>query len=126
MKITKENLKSLLENDEKHSYIGLRATLNPVSVGEYTPDSYEWAIEDRGYGKVVYDEAGEPVELNGTSAVALRSHDRDQDIDRALDLINDLYMAAWPGAKMIVIAGKMGEYGEDEQEIVICDAVRIA
>jgi hypothetical protein len=35
-------------------------------------------------------------------------------------------MAAWPGAEIIVIAGKMGEYGDDEQEIVICDAVRIA
>lgn len=126
MKITKENLKKIVENDEAHAYIGLRATLNPVEVGECVPDSWEWAIEERGYGYVVSDEDGDPVVLDGTSAVALRSNDKDQDIDRALDIAMNLYQAAWPGSQLIIIAGKDGQYGDDDNEILIRDAVRIA
>jgi hypothetical protein len=96
---------------EEYEYYGIRwiHDSDPVSVGDSLPNSYRW--EDG-------ESTGE--ELNGTSAIECTA----DDAERGLIQIKDSY--ASKGDQIVLIGGNSREWGEDDGEILIKDAVVLA
>lgn len=110
-----QTIKNIIEQEEYAKY-GLRGMMNNpitnerviISIGDIVDNSYEW-------------EDGEPTqeELNGTSAVEVTA----DTIDNAMELV-DAY--TWNCSQVALIASEYSEYGNDESEIIMKDAIVLA
>ena len=108
-------LNKMSELKSTYSYFGIRADDRLFSVGEYLPNSFNQFDEV---------EPEEWEEINGTCATGFGYiwFDGEQDdvseVEKALR-INSQYI----GDHQYLIAGNSREYGNDEAEIIIQDAV---
>lgn len=93
----------LAKSDKReYEYYGLRMHDGETSIGEILPNSFVWIDGD-------WTEE----ELDGTCAVDLRNQKAEQ-------------LCSTYFGNAIVIAGNSASYGEDDGEIIICDAIRVA
>lgn len=108
-----------------YSYIGIRhlADDESYSIGDYCRNSYDWDYE---YDRSTYG-TDEPVDLGGTCAYNTgimpgwdELHEITDKLEKALALSDCYY------GNIVIIAGDHIEYGNDEGEIIIADAVVIA
>lgn len=114
--MTQKILEALIESNYNYRYYGLRSTNGKYEVGQELHSSVD--SSDDGI------ENGEP-ELDGTCATGFGylafDEDDTEEIEKALE-INSGYKQN----HLYLIAGNDVEYGEDEQEIIISNAVIVA
>lgn len=119
-------LTALEENDYAYTYYGLRTDDNEYSIGDTLPDSL-----DLHECEMEYDDYGHPIQdteeryLDGTSATNIGqlylNVDPTEQVEKAVE-----WQQTYRGKHQYLIAGDEMEYGEDEYEIIIKDAVVIA
>lgn len=113
-------LNALIENGYKYRCYGLRTDDRELSVGDKVGNSHD--LYDNYDPE--YDHYGE--ELDGTSATGFGYlwYDEDdmEEVEKALKIQEHYYR----GAHQYLIAGDDDEYGDDEAEIIIRDAVVVA
>ena len=96
---------------QEFDFYGIRAHRgNAVEVGGVCDESMVW--DD---GECTEDS------LDGTCAMLVREGD---DLDLAIKGVSKMYV--WDNEEIILIAGHYASHGEDDGEIVIRDAVRLA
>lgn len=123
MKITNEianEIKKNYETIKAHNHIGLRGTQEDENyqVGDTTRNSLDWDTEN---------DCSSSDELDGTSSVWVDNNqieDADDLIERIEDAIEKV--EAYAGKQIILIGGDCGDNGEDQDEIIIRDAVVLA
>lgn len=106
------------DNRNEYCYFGLRAmTQNPitgentlVSVNDILAESFDWA-DGESLGR----------ELNGASALAIDLDAEIKDIEKVITAVKKLY--SWSVKQIVVCASMVMEYGEDNNEIIMHNAV---
>lgn len=108
----------------KYYCFGIRTDERELAVGEEVPCSYNWSDD------VDYDDAEQ---LDGTCATDISwmhwtdiEDEMDDIIDavkKALELNNSL---RYPGKHQYLIAGESYDYGNDDDEVIISNAVVVA
>jgi hypothetical protein len=102
-----EEIKQAVENRE-YGYIGIRCEDGvSYNVGDHANESRVWID-----GEATEDTVG------GTSCIGIN---RSDDVDAAMDMIANYF-----GDRLYLVAGDSFEYGEDEGEYIIRDAVVVA
>lgn len=107
-----------------YSYIGIRhlAEDESYSIGDYCRNSYDWDYE---YDRSTYD-TDEPIDLGGTCAYNTKiAAGWDEPDEIAEKLEKALAASSCYIGDVVIIAGDRMEYGNDEGEIIIADAVVI-
>jgi len=104
-----------------YNYIGVRTTADDenYSVGDICRKSYEWDYE---YDCSTYNTEN-PIKLTGTCAAQLII-DEDTTEEYINEKINE-FSNRYVGEQVIIIGGYEAEYGADEDEIIINEAVVI-
>lgn len=108
-----------------YSYIGIRhlAEDEGYSIGDYCRNSYDW---DFDHDCSTYH-TDEPIDLGGTCAYNTKIL---VGWDEPTEIAEKLEKALAPSScyfgDIVIIAGDRMEYGNDEGEIIIADAVVIA
>ena len=109
---------------KKYRVIGIRglASDEKYDIGETCRKSYDWDYENDCSS---YD-TEKPVELDGTCAAHIvvdMDWDTDEEIIESIEnVINNFNYTG----EMVLIGGESFEYGADENEVIIYDAVVIA
>lgn len=111
--------------NSNYNYIGIRhlADDEHYQVGDWCRNSYDW---DYDYDCSTY-EVGNPVELPGTCAYntnIIPNWDNPEEIAEKLE--NALADANCYYGTTVIIAGNRMEYGNDDHEIIIANAVVIS
>lgn len=122
--MTTQEIKKIIEESE-YEYIGIRADDYEYEIGDICNNSHQ-LFQDPDfdeYGELIYpavEDTESPYygfydagELDGTCAIRINA----EQIEKALEEIKSYY-----GKHIYIIAGDSAEYGNDEDEIVICDA----
>lgn len=107
-----------------YNWIGIRhlADDENYQIGDYCRNSYDWNYE---YDCSTYD-TDEPQELPGTCAYNTKIDCRWDDPEKIAEkLAKAIENANYIGTP-VIIGGDRAEYGNDEGEIIIADAVVIA
>ena len=116
----KENiLKIIAENSNNYRVFGVRSDDRILNVGDALGNSHEWDEENDTYFEDQY--------LNGICATGfgylwLDGEQEDQEELEKILNINDQYT----GEHQYLIAGDESEYGNDESEVIIRNAVVLA
>lgn len=108
-----------------YGYIGIRhlAEDESYSIGDYCRNSYGWDYE---YDRSTYD-TDEPVELGGTCAYNTGIMPGwDEPDEMVYKLEKAFTISSCYCGDIVFIAGDCVEYGNDEGEIIITDAIVIA
>lgn len=104
-----EKIMETMENGD-YTYYGIRVDVDvDYSVGDYTSDSRIW----------IDGESTEEM-LNGTSCVGLRYAD-ETDVTKAIKIAEN-----YAGNRIYLIGSDSMEYGEDEGEYILENAVVVA
>lgn len=120
--ITSE-LIEILKNSS-YGWIGIRHLEDDedYNIGDYCRNSYDWDFE---HDCSTY-ETSEPRELPGTCAINTHIQALWDTPDEIIDkLEKSLKMSNCYYGEAVIIAGNSAEYGNDEGEIIILDAVVI-
>lgn len=120
----KKNIIDLIE-ESGAEYIGIRhlADDEHYNIGDYCRNSYDWDYE---YDRSTYD-TDEPQELSGTCAYDTGIQSAWDDPEEIKDKLkkaikaSDIYYG-----DIVILAGNRATYGNDENEIIIEDAIVIA
>ena len=103
-----------------YSYIGIRVCTDDESykIGETCRNSYDWDYENdcSSYNT-------DPAELDGTCAIKIDAED--MTIEEVVSLAKSMDVN-YCGDQVILIGGYEMEYGADENEVIIKDAVVLA
>lgn len=120
----KKNLETIKNAMSEFSYVGLRGVCYdmPEQVGEYLAPSYDWDLEnDCSCRETTGDDLG------GTCALDLGElYDAEDEAETAEMLESVISRAEDYGDKIIVVVGNRREYGNDENEIIIENAIYFA
>ena len=130
--MTAQEIQKLCEESE-YWYFGIRADYMKYSIGDECETSHQLYQDpqyaDDAYSELLFPRVLDPQspyyglydagELNGTCALGFDPED--------LDSIEEMLKRAdnYPGDRVHVIGGNRIEYGEDENEIIIRDAIVI-
>lgn len=122
-----KNICQIIQTIERnrYAYIGIRHICEDedYSIGDYCRDSYDWDYE---YDRSSYD-SDEPISLGGTCAL---STGIDSGLDAPEEIIKKFESAIEKSkcyyGPMVIVAGNSATYGNDEDEIIIRDAIVLA
>lgn len=122
--MTREELIKTID-ESGYEYIGIRHLEDDeeYAVGDFLRNSYDWNYE---YDCSSYH-TDEPVELPGTCAyhTGIRTGwDDEEELAEKLD--KAIFGSSCYSGKAVIIGGNRSEWGNDEHEIIIEDAVVIA
>lgn len=109
-----------MEDAEGCTVFGIRSIDERLSVGDDVPDSHDWNYE--------LDQPSEDT-LDGACATGFgQLWDGEENADKNAEIIESAVKenARYGGAYQYLIGGRYFEYGNDEGEIIIQDAVVIA
>lgn len=127
--MTTESIKSLNLGDMTYEYFGIRVDDCVYSVGDTANNSHQLfqdpefdendeLIHPEGVG--IYSGFYDAGELAGTCCIGFDPDDN-ADIQKALEMVT-----SYSGIAIHIIAGNYAEYGIDEGEIIIRDAIIVA
>lgn len=122
--MTAEKIKEIME-EECYEFFGLRMCNKEYKIGDICENSHQW-FQDKLEDSCDYNEymgCYDAGELPGTCAYKL-NWDADIDtISEAIEYCKKNYGYGQNDRKLYLIAGESAEYGLDENEIIISNAV---
>lgn len=109
---------------KKYNVVGIRglASDEKYEIGDVCRNSFDWDYENdmSSYG------TENEIDLGGTCAVHVvfdKDWDSDEEIEKAIEnVLNDFIYSG----EIVIIAGESFEYGADENEVIVEDAIVIA
>jgi len=109
-----ENIKNEENSKNEYNYYGIRYHYNKdVKIGDYTNNSNIWIDGD------ATDDF-----LNGVCTLDIREMvENDYSVEEIFEAANEY---SYEGGEVIVLAGNQAENGNDEMELIINNAVRVA
>ena len=116
-----QKIKNIIgSNNKEYCYFGIRAMMaNPltgelqrVEVNDIVDNSYDWADGD-----------STGVELDGTSALEI---DIDAEIEDISSVLKNIENYTWDTNQIVILGSIDKEYGQDNNEIVMQNAVVLA
>lgn len=121
------NINEIIQTIEQngYNYIGIRHICEDesYSIGDYCRESYDWDYENDCSS---YD-TDQPISLGGTCALntkIMSGWDEPEEIIEKLELA--IEKSKYYYGPVIVVAGNSATYGNDEDEIIISDAIVLA
>lgn len=122
MKLTKENIMKVMNENNKYEFFGLRHDNRVYAIGEEVNRSHQWYQDDPsewGEDLPYNDELGlwDGGELEGTCAIEVE----DGNIENAMRV-----SAGYEGGHLYLIASEEAWGGNDYMEIIMAESVVIA